>query len=630
MLHVRSFARKILLAASLVVVAAFGLFALYQDQRQQDVTQRSLEAELSGNGRLLAYSIHNWLEGRGHLVSLLARQLQASDQAPATVRGLLDQEVYAKLFLSTSLGSAQGSFTSAPDTPMPPGYDPRTRVWYKQAAAGSGLVITEPYLYAGTNRPALALAHPIVRDGRLTGVAAGAVALDAINAMLEAANPGADGYAFLVSEQGQILLHPRQELLFKNLGEAYPQLSAQRVDGLQEFSEGGKSKLLALTPISGLPGIHWQVALVIDKAAAYRPLTEFRRTAYSATALAVLAVLLLLGALIHWLLRPLREISGAMQDIAGGEGDLTRRLNARGTDELAELAHAFNRFVARIHDSVGQVARSAHQLHAVARQVLSTTDGLVASSDEQSSRTTSMATAIVELGATAQEIAHSAADASTQASDARRKSEAGSSTVAQTLSSIGQLSDDIASCRTEIDALASRTLDIGKILDVIQGVSAQTNLLALNAAIEAARAGDAGRGFAVVADEVRGLAHRTQASAQEIQQMIEELQSGADRVVAVMTASQLRGRQTREIADHAGQHLSGITALVGDMDGLNHSVATATEEQTTVIDSLAEQISEISLLNQDGLGDLRTTLDACVQLEEQAGQLLRLVSGFRI
>ncbi len=629
MLHIRSFSRKILLTASLVVIAAFGLFTLYQDKRQEQTTQEKLESELVSNGRLLANNIRNWLDGRGHLVTQLAQQLETSEESEEAIRKLLDQEVYRKLFLSISLGTSQGKFFTAPDSPMPEGYDPRTRGWYKQAIEAKRLVITEPYLYAGTNRPALAIAYPIEVNGQQTGVAAGAITLDNISEMLQAANPGSDGLAFLVNDSGRILLHPTGELVFKTLAEAYPRTTPRIATGLQEIEEGDETKLLALTPIMELAGNNWYVALLIDKAVAYQPLSEFRSTAYSATALSVLTVLILLGALVHWLMRPLTEISHAMQDIAGGEGDLTMRLTARGTDELAALANSFNRFVARIHNSVSQVALSAQELHAVAEQVLTTTDNLVASSDEQTNRTTSMATAIVQLGATAQEIAHSAADASTQASDAKRQSESGALTVKQTLSSIEKLTSEITTSGSAIDSLASRTLDIGKILDVIQGVSAQTNLLALNAAIEAARAGDAGRGFAVVADEVRGLAHRTQASAQEIQQMIEELQAGASKVVSAMTASQMRGQQTLEIADHAGQHLMSVTTRIGEMDSVNQSVATATEEQTIVIESLAQQVSEISRLNQNGMGNLRATQGACARLEEQASNLLRLVGGFR-
>ncbi|WP_371921230.1 methyl-accepting chemotaxis protein, partial [Pseudomonas sp. HMWF006] len=159
-------------------------------------------------------------------------------------------------------------------------------------------------------------------------------------------------------------------------------------------------------------------------------------------------------------------------------------------------------------------------------------------SDQQASRTSSVAAAINQLGAAAQEIARNAAQASNQASDARGLAEDGQQVVDRSIKAMNQLSSMLSASSSNIESLNSKTVNIGQILEVITSISQQTNLLALNAAIEAARAGEAGRGFAVVADEVRNLAHRTQESAQQVQTMIEELQVGARESVSTMSDSQ--------------------------------------------------------------------------------------------
>ncbi|WP_425225301.1 methyl-accepting chemotaxis protein [Pseudomonas sp.] len=251
-------------------------------------------------------------------------------------------------------------------------------------------------------------------------------------------------------------------------------------------------------------------------------------------------------------------------------------------------------------------------------------------SDQQASRTSSVAAAINELGAAAQEIAQNAALASQHSSDARSLAEDGQQVVNKTIEVMGQLSAKISDSCGNIETLNANTVNIGQILEVITSISQQTNLLALNAAIEAARAGDAGRGFAVVADEVRNLAHRTQDSAQQVQKIIEELQVGAREAVGTMTESQSQSEQSVSIANQAGERLGSVTQRIGEIDGMNQSVATATEEQTAVVEAINVDITEINTLNQEGVENLQSTLRACSDLEQQVTRLKHLVGSFRI
>ena len=631
MLRSLSFAKKILLAASLVVIFAFACFIFFNDFRQSRAIQEDTDSYLREIGSLTASNIQSWLEGRIHLVEMEAAQLADGEPTAERIQHVLEQQVLQRNFESVYLGeAASGVFTMRPYSPMPDGYDPRQRGWYKDAAAAGRLIVTEPFLDAGTKEQILAMSMPVMRNGQLVGVAAGDMKLQTITAILNSLKFDGDGYAFLVSDAGKILLHPDDAKVFKNLTEVYPHGAPQVRPGVQEVQVDGHTQLVSMTRVEGLPGVSWYVALVLDKSAAYAMLSDFRTSAVIATLVAIVAIIFLLGMLIRVLMQPLTDMGRAMQDIAQGEGDLTKRLKVDSRDEFGLLAEAFNRFVARIHESIREVAGTARQLHDVSQLVVNASNSSMANSDEQATRTNSVAAAINELGAAAQEIARNAADASHHASDASHQAGDGRQVVEQTIAAMNQLSEKISYASTHIEALNSRTVNIGQILEVIKGISEQTNLLALNAAIEAARAGEAGRGFAVVADEVRNLAHRAQEAAQQIQGMIEELQVGAREAVTTMGESQRYSLESVEIANRAGQRLASVTGRISEIDAMNQSVATATEEQTAVVDSLNMDITEINTLNQEGVENLKATLRACADLETQAGRLRQLVDSFRI
>ena len=347
-----------------------------------------------------------------------------------------------------------------------------------------------------------------------------------------------------------------------------------------------------------------------------------------------LALLLLMSVLAvlfcRALLNPLLRVRDSLDDMAAGEGDLTRRLPAGGRDELGELATAFNRFVEKIQALVQQVAQTSTQMGALVTAVDDQAQRSQQAMDAQRHETEQVATAINEMSAAAHEVAMSAQRAAEAARETDQQGQQASRVVGRSVEQIHALVEELRGSGVALAGLQQDVQGIVGVLEVIRSIADQTNLLALNAAIEAARAGEAGRGFAVVADEVRALASRTQQSTGEIQAMIDRLQAATSQAVTVMHRAGEKGDSTSEHASEAGRALDQIAALIGTINSMNAQIASAAEEQTAVAEEINRSVHQIADAVEAVAGDAREGARTAQELRGLGGRLQVLVGQFRV
>lgn len=308
--------------------------------------------------------------------------------------------------------------------------------------------------------------------------------------------------------------------------------------------------------------------------------------------------------------RSSQQMSQILYNFLQGDGDLSHRLPVEGTDDNAVLALRFNDFLDRLHANLGSLRDTADPLSMVSGDLASLTLKTSQISQSQSAATEQVTAVVENMVSSVKEVSSNANLAAEAAQEADTAAKQGRSIVTDTVTSINSLAAEVGRASEVITQLEADTANVGSILDVIKGIAEQTNLLALNAAIEAARAGEQGRGFAVVADEVRTLASRTQDSTQEIQSVIEQLQTAARSAVGVMSSSQERAQSSVEQAAKTDESLQAITDKVGYITSINHQIAQTTESQEQAAQSIRENVVGIRDNSESALASMQSVENA--------------------
>ncbi|RDL45033.1 methyl-accepting chemotaxis protein [Marinomonas piezotolerans] len=621
------------LIATLVVALSIGWLAF---MKFNETTQVSIKSEASSQASAISVYLSNWYEDRGQTIatvrSRLEKVLQQNGENEADILEVLQQAQSSLNFGMTFLGLENGHMYRHDPSLNSADYDPRVRSWYKDAKASKRTYVTAPYISASTKKLSMTFVEPVIVNGKFVGAIGGLVFLDDLLDRILELNVLGNGELLLTDPSGVVLALQNKDLILKNVDEIGYGLTkndiknAMQAPQFKEVRVAGDAKFAYLQE---LQKTGWVVALVMDKEILMAPISAFAQTATIAVSVLLLIAAIIIFKVSQWLLKDLRTVTGRLQDIAHGEGDLTVRLEVNSRDEVADLVTAFNQFVERLQGTINSVKAIGDRLTMQASSINSTSGHSLERLKAQQENIEMVAAAVHEMAQATQEIAGRALDTAKDSDNAVSTSESGQKQVGVSQHSIEQLATEVSSVSSVIQQVSQDAENINSILNTISDIAEQTNLLALNAAIEAARAGEQGRGFAVVADEVRVLSQRTYSSIEEIQGMIENLQSSSGNAVKQIKRSHDQVEKSVDEVRVVRENFDAIKQLITGISDRATQIASATEEQTSVTRDISMNTEEVDNNAKEMVSLAYENAETATQLEQLTSELKENMHYFK-
>ncbi|SER21435.1 methyl-accepting chemotaxis protein [Giesbergeria anulus] len=488
---------------------------------------------------------------------------------------------------------------------MPADFDGTQRPWYKQAVATGGSILTAPYIDMIYKKLTFAFAEPVMHNGQVIAVVGSNMTIDSINRTIANIHPTDKSFAFLINDDGKILAYPKADLVLKPVSAIAPSLNTEliqqltRQGGYTKVAIDGADHMLYAAKVEGTP---WLLAIGVDYNEAMHPLHQQLQVAALIAVLCVLAAIVVVKTVVGSQLQRLTRVRDALQDIASGEGDLTRRISESGNDELTHIAKAFNQFVDKMALVLQQIRSSSDAVRMASHEIANGNQDLSIRTEQQASSLQQTATVMEDLTTTVQQNAENARQANQLASDASQIAAHGGQVVGQVVQTMGG-----------IDTASRKIVDI---ISVIDGIAFQTNILALNAAVEAARAGEQGRGFAVVAAEVRTLAQRSANAAKEIKTLI-------DASVAQVNAGS-------QLVHDAGETMEKVVESIRRVSAIVAEISAASQTQSNGIAGVGQSVTLMDQSTQQNAALVEQAAAAAQSLQQQASQLANVVAGFKL
>ncbi|MDE1339469.1 methyl-accepting chemotaxis protein [Vibrio aestuarianus] len=621
----------ILIATSLIILGSINMLSL----RDKMIT--SLTTETQNKLNYHVSELESWVKNRYQAVMQGSRHFSTdlSDQENVKlVRLLAESAQISNVVMAYDDGRSYMSFGSD-DSVWTGKQDFKSRSWYQQAKTSQSAFLTDIYEDQVTGSRVVSAVTPVYAQSRFIGVLLGDIQLGEV--IEQVSNMRFAGGAATLTDKHAVFFASDDP---NDIGRTPSQVSSNFSEMESLFSKQDSGTLSF--PYLGIEfdgyfkrvnltdNMYWTMMVFVDKNTALSEVYEAQKSAiYTSIMLLVVSVAAIFF-ILNQIYKPLLRLKKAVLALSQGSGDLTRRLDVHGEDDLAQISQGFNLFSENLQKMMLQIADASRNISSNIEQL-----GQTAKENEHmllshSSETEQVVTAITEMSESARTVAESVTQSTNITDSASKEAKQSIIIVNNAVDTVSSLVSDVDQMSERIANMNKDAIKISEVLTVIGAISEQTNLLALNAAIEAARAGEQGRGFAVVADEVRALAARTQNSTTEISDMLAKLLEGTDSVVAAMNKTKMQCQTTADKTSEVSGSLNMMGNSVTEIDDLSTQIAAATEQQSTVAEELSRNMLAIRDIVESLVVSGRQTVSATESLSSSNHELDRLVANFKL